>query len=110
MLENGNLKYAEAYLNYRSQKNKEKQLQLQRENMMIDKQRELEGIQLKHSLEIEKMVKETDEKLRYKEGELKLEEEYKVNEHYRDIEKSAIDTTIGAVAKTAETPASQPSA
>lgn len=47
LLEGGNLKYAEAYLNYKSKKNKERQLQLQRENMQIDSERSQKDIQLK---------------------------------------------------------------
>jgi hypothetical protein len=104
LLENGNLKYAEAYLNYRSQKNKERQLQLQRENMEIDKQRELEGIQLKHSLELEKISKETDEKIRYKEAELALMEKYNAADHEREKESIALKATMGAIQKGVTSP------
>jgi len=109
-LENGNLKYAEAFLNYRSKKNKEKQLQLQRENMQIDKQRELEGIQLKNQLETEKIRFETDEKIRFEEAKLALEEKYKGSQHGRDLEKIAMQSTMNAVEKTATAPAEAVSA
>jgi len=96
-LENGNLKYAEAYLNYRSRKNKEKQLQLQRENMEIDKQREQEGIQMKNKLETEKTKLETDEKIRFEKAKLELTEEYKVKDHERKLEEIALQSTMKSV-------------
>lgn len=112
LLENGNLKYAEAFLNYRSRKNKEKQLQLQRENMLLDKQRELEGIQLKNQTEIERLRIETDEKIRYKEAELALTEKYEAIKFEREKEKIALQSTMNAIEKTAvnQTPAAGQSA
>jgi len=101
MLENGNLKYAEAFLNYRSKKNKEKQLQLQRENMLLDKQRELEGIDKKHQAEIEKTRFETDEKIRFEAAKLELEEKYKAMDFEREKEKIALQGTMNAIEKTA---------
>jgi len=101
LLENGNLKYAEAFLNYRSRKNKEKQLQLQRENMLLDKQRELEGIQLKNQTEIERIRIETDEKIRYKAAELELTEKYEALKFEREKEMIALQTTMNAIEKTA---------
>jgi len=105
LLEDGNLKYAEAYLNYRSQKNAEKQLQLQRENMMLDQKSAQEALQLKHSQELEKLTKETDEKIRYKEAELALMEKYNATSHERDKEKIALQSTMNAIEKSATPPA-----
>ena len=103
-LENGNLKYAEAFLNYRSKKNKEKQLQLQRENMEIDKQRELEGIQMKNKLETEKIRLETDEKIRFEKAKLELVEKYKVADFERKKEEIALQSTMRSIEKSAATP------
>lgn len=101
MLENGNLKYAEAFLNYRSKKNKEKQLQLQRENMALDKQRELEGIDKKHKADIEKTRFETDEKIRFEAAKMELEEKYKAIDFEREKEKIALQSTMNAIEKSA---------
>jgi len=101
LLENGNLKYAEAFLNYRSTKNKEQQLQLQRENMMLDKQRELEGIQSKQKGELEKIRFETDEKIRFETALKELEEKYAGLNHTREKEKIALQSTMNAIEKTA---------
>ena len=104
MLENGNLKYAEAFLNYRSKKNKEKQLQLQRENMLLDKQRELEGIDKKHKADIEKTRFETDEKIRFEAAVLELKEKYAQVEFEREKEKIALQSTMNAIEKSASIP------
>lgn len=101
MLENGNLKYAEAFLNYRSKKNKEKQLQLQRENMALDKQRELEGIDKKYKADIEKTRFETDEKIRFEAAKMELEEKYKAIDFEREKEKIALQSTMNAIEKSA---------
>ena len=102
LLENGNLKYAEAFLNYRSKKNKEKQLQLQRENMMLDAKREQEAIALKHQLEMEKKKFDTDEDIRLYEAKAMIDEKYKGGiEHEREKEKIALKETMGAVSQLA---------
>lgn len=101
LLENGNLKYAEAFLNHRSAQNKERQLQLQRENMMLDKQREQEAIQTKHQTELEKIRFETDEKIRFETALKELEENYKVLDHEREKEKIALQSTMNAIEKSA---------
>ena len=101
LLENGNLKYAEAFLNHRSAQNKKRQLELQRENMMLDKQRELEGIQAKHQSELEKITFETDEKIRYETALKELEEQYKQLDHDREKEKIALQSTMNAIEKSA---------
>jgi hypothetical protein len=100
LLENGNLKYAEAFLNYRSKKNKEKQLQLQRENMMLDSKREQEAIALKHQTEMEKKKFDTDEEIRLYEAKLILDEKYKAGvAHEREKEKIALKEAMGAAAQ-----------
>jgi hypothetical protein len=101
LVENGNLKYAEAFLNYKSRKNKEKQLQLQRENMLLDKQRELEGIQMKHKTELEKITFETDEKIRFETALAELQEKYNIADHEREKEKIALQGSIGPIMQSA---------
>jgi hypothetical protein len=112
LLENGNLKYAEAFLNYKSKKNKEKQLQLQRENMQLDKQRELEGIELKAQKERENMTFETDETIRLEKAKAEIAEYYKQFEHKREMEIKALDSTLGVMqnAASAETVSAEQSA
>jgi len=103
LLENGNLKYAEAFLNYKSKKNKDKQLQLQRENMQIDKQREQEAIQLKMQLGKEVTKFETDEQIRFEEAKAAIAEKYKISEHEREKERIALESTLGVMEKAAGT-------
>jgi hypothetical protein len=102
LLESSSLKFAEVYLNYKSKKNKERQLKLQRENMDLDKQREQEAIKLKNELmQAEEKIK-TDEQLRLYEGKLILDEKYKVIQHGRDMEKLGLQSSLNMVEKTQE--------
>jgi hypothetical protein len=108
LLESGSLKYAEAFLNHKSKKNKERQLKLQRENMDLDKKREQEAIQLKHQLLKEEEKIKTDEELRLYEGKLILDEKYKVTAHGRDMEKLGLQSTLNMVEKTQEAQSAVP--
>ena len=102
LLESGSLKYAEAFLNYKSRKNKERQLALQRENMNLDKQRELEAIQLKADLlQSEEKVK-TDEEIRLYEAKAEIDERYNQIEHERKKELLGIQSSLGLVEKVVE--------
>lgn len=102
VLENGNLKYAEAFLNYKSKKNKDKQLQLQRENMQLDSERELKAIELKAQVEKEQVTFETDEKIRFEQAKAEITEQYAVKAHQRELEKLAATTTLGVMGKSME--------
>jgi hypothetical protein len=104
LLDNGNLKYAEAFLNYRSRKNKERQLQLQRENMALDKQRELEAIEIKHRAELERTTFETNEKIRFERAKKEIEEEFEAKAFEREKEKIALQATLSAIGKSAMAP------
>ena len=76
LLESGSLKYAEAFLNYKSKKNKERQQKLQRENMNLDKQREQEAIKLKNELVQSEVKINTDEEIRLYEAKKVIDEKY----------------------------------
>lgn len=111
LLEGGNLKYAEAYLNYKSKKNKERQLQLQRENMELDSKREQETVKIKTESAIqENSLKEktkTDEAIRLYQSKKMIDEEFAQKQHQRDKEKITLQSTLGIVQDAAKT---QPSA
>ena len=106
LLEGGNLKYAEAFLNYKSKKNKERQQQLQRENMELDKQREQEAIKLKNQLlQSEISIKEkikTDEAIRLYAAKKQLDEQFAMAEHQRAIELEGRKAQFGMAQKAGE--------
>jgi len=102
LLESGSLKYAEAYLNHKTKKNKEKQQKLQEANMNLDKQREQEAIKLKDQLMKDEEKIKTDEALRLYEGKLILDEKYKITQHTRDMEKLGTQSSLNIVEKAAE--------
>lgn len=97
LLEGGNLKYAEAYLNHKTKKNKERQLNLQRENMTLDKQREQEAIQLKSQEELKKMQLKTDEDIRLYEQKKVIDEKFAQLQHKRDMELKGLEASLGIV-------------
>jgi len=108
ILEGGNLKYAEAFLNYRSKKNKERQQQLQRENMQLDKQREQEAIKLKsESDRLAEKIK-TDEAIRLYESKKEVDEKYNRLEHERKKELVQLESTLGIVKDVAKSNAEVP--
>jgi len=102
LLESGSLKYAEAFLNYKTKKNKEKQQKLQEANMNLDKQREQEAIQLKNQLlENEEKVK-TDEQIKLYEAKKAIDEKYAQLQHSRDMEKLGLQSSLSIVQDTAK--------
>lgn len=107
LLEGGNLKYAEAYLNYKSKKNKERQLQLQRENMQIDSERSQEDIQLKAEMSAqENSMKEktkTDNQIRLYASKKEIDDKFAQKEHERKKELLALEASLGIVSDTAKT-------
>jgi hypothetical protein len=86
LLEDGNLKYAEYFLAYRSKKNKERQVKLQRENMAIDAENAQQTARVKGEEDRMKIKFETDEKIRYETVVSQLEEQSNVMEHERKKE------------------------
>lgn len=102
LLESGSLKYAEAFLNYKSKKNKERQQKLQRENMNLDKQREQEAIKLKNDLVQSEVKINTDEEIRLYEAKKVIDEKYAKLQHDREKEKLGLQSSLGIVQKVAE--------
>jgi DNA anti-recombination protein RmuC len=99
LLESGSLKYAEAFLNYKSKKNKERQQQLQRENMQLDAQREQEAIKLKNQmLQSEEKIK-TDEAIRLNGAKKQIDEKFAEGEHQRKKELLGIEAELGMVSE-----------
>ena len=101
LLNNGNLKHAEAYLNYRSKKNQEKRERLQAENMRLNAEHERESAVMKHEMEKDMEKFKTDQKIRFEEAKLELEERYKGLDHEREKEKIALESTMDTVGKMA---------
>ena len=100
LLEGGSLKYAEAFLNYKSKKNKERQLNLQRENMQLDRQRELEGIQAKSQAEQSKIQITAQTEIELYRAKKQIDEEFAQKQHERDKEKIQLESTLGIVKDT----------
>jgi hypothetical protein len=97
LLESGNLKYAEAYLNHKTKKNKERQLNLQRENMTLDKQREQEAIQIKGQEALKLVQTKTDEAIRLYAEKKKIDEAFAQAEHKRAMELTGLQSTLGII-------------
>lgn len=95
LLEGGNLKYAEAYLNYKSKKNKERQLNLQRENMRLDAQREQEANKQKGEFALMQSKQKTDDAIRLHEAKAAIDEKYAQLQHKREMELKGLETSLG---------------
>ena len=100
LLEGGSLKYAEAFLNHKTKKNKERQQKLQEANMNLDKQREQEAIQLKNELlKAEEKVK-SDEEIRVYEAKKIIDEKFAKLQHGREMEKLGLQTSLNVIETT----------
>jgi hypothetical protein len=97
LLESGNLKYAEVYLNYKSKKNKDKQLQLQRENMQLDSQREQEAIKIKEQLSQATEKIKTDEAIRLYQAKKAIDEQYAQADREHEKEMIQLKGSMGLV-------------
>lgn len=86
LLEAGNLKLAEVMLNHKSRKNKERQLQLQRENMELDSQNQQKAAMVKG--EQERQTKQFESQLKIQEETVKadLEDRNNQRQHERDMQ------------------------
>jgi glycerol-3-phosphate cytidylyltransferase-like family protein len=102
LLEGGSLKYAEAFLNYKSKKNKERQQNLQKENMQLDKQREQEAIQLKDQLNRSLEQAKVESEIKVYEAKKAIDEQYAIKQHQRDMEIAGLQSSLGIVEKGAE--------
>lgn len=96
LLEAGNAKLAEVMLTYRSKKNKERQLKIQRENMELDKKngQELDAAkqeQVRQTAEFESGLKINEDT-----NKLDLEDRNAANQHQRDMELKALEKSFDA--------------
>ncbi len=105
ILEGGNVKYAEAYLNYKSKKNKERQLELQRENMRLDGQREQEANKQKGEIEIAQAQLKTAEEIKLYEAKKAIDEKYAQMQHKREMELKGLESSLSIVQDQAKTTA-----
>ncbi len=112
LLESGNVKYAEAFLNYKSKKNKERQQSLQRENMELDKQREQEAIKLKNQLlQSETSIKaeiETKKDITVYRAKKEIDEGFAQKEHARMMELERAKAGLGVIAEASKTALATP--
>lgn len=97
LCESGTLKYAEAYLNYRIQKNKQRQMQIQRENMMLDGQREKELSDTKTKNKLLEDQSTIKKELTVYEGKKKIDDEYAEKEHQRKMKELGVQASLGIV-------------
>jgi hypothetical protein len=86
LCESGNLKYAEAYLNHKSKKAKDKQLQLQQQNMQLDQQGQQQAIKMKEELAQATEKIKTDEAIRLYQAKKQIDEQFAQSEHGRQKE------------------------
>ena len=106
LLESGNLKYAEAYLNYKSKKNKERQLTLQRENMRLDAEREQKGNEQKAQIALAEEKNKTDEQIRLYQAKKEIDNGFAEKEQVRKKELLQIESSLGIVADTVKSESS----
>jgi hypothetical protein len=105
MLETGNLKYAEMFLTYRSRMNRERQLQVQRENMQLDQQGQQQAVQAK--MQADQQLKQVENELKkdFETHKATLEDQNNQNEHDRKMEQISLEKsyTMAEKAQDAET-------
>jgi hypothetical protein len=97
LLEGGNLKYAEAYLNYKSKKNRERHQQLQRENMQLDKQREQEAIQVKMQQDDNRIKAKEEADINVYRAKKMIDDELAQKQHEREKELLQMEAALGMV-------------
>jgi hypothetical protein len=96
LLEAGNEKLAEIMLSYRSKKNKDRQLKIQRENMELDTQNEQKTAQVKGEQLRETAKFESDLQIEQDTNKLDLEDRNAENQHERDMELKALELSFSA--------------
>jgi hypothetical protein len=96
MLEQGNLKYAEMFLNFRSKKNKDRQMQLQRENMEINSQNEQQAATVKGEQERETKQFDNELKKDFETHKATLEDGNNQKEHERELQRIALENEYKA--------------
>lgn len=103
LLEDGNEKLAETMLNFRSKKNKERQLQVQRENMELDQQNAQKTAIVKGEQERETKEFESELKIKEDTNKLNLEDRNADNQHIRDMELKAFEKSFEAAEQPKQT-------
>ena len=96
LLEAGNEKLAEVMLNYRSKKNKDRQLQVQRENMELDGKREQESARVKSQLARDEEVHKTDQEIRKETAKADLELRNEKEKHQWKMEEITLEKSLDA--------------
>ncbi|MBU1613605.1 hypothetical protein KKC87_04250, partial [Patescibacteria group bacterium] len=94
MLEAGNEKLAETMLNFRSKKNKERQLQLQRENMQIDSENQNKIATTKSEQERQTAQFKNDIAKDFEKTKFDLEDRNNQNEHLRKLEQIQMEKSF----------------
>lgn len=97
ILENGDLKFAQAMISYKSMKNKERQKKLKRENMTIDSENQLKAIKAKGE-ENKKLEKfKTDEKIRLDNAQTENKKELNEQQHQYKMAETGKKEQVGAI-------------
>jgi hypothetical protein len=104
LLEDGNLKYAEYFLAYRSQKNKDRQVKLQRENMQLDSKNAQQVVIVKENEARKTMQFATDEQIRLETAKSQLEDMINEKEYQRKKELFIIEKGVELETAAKETP------
>ena len=97
MLEDGNLKYAEYFLTYRSQRNKERQDIRMKENQKMDAEFAQQTAQVKAEEERTTKQFDTDEKIRFEQAKAEINESVEMRKHEREKEKIILQAQAKAL-------------
>ncbi|RLD59840.1 MAG: hypothetical protein DRI97_00125 [Bacteroidetes bacterium] len=96
MLEAGNEKLAEIVLNFRSKKNKDRQLKIQRENMDLDAKNAQQTAATKGDQDRQTKKFESDLKIQQDTNKLDLEDRNNNNEHERKMQQISLEKSFDA--------------
>ena len=94
LLENGNLKYAEMLLAYRSRVNKDRQLQIQRENIQLDQQGQQAAVQAKMQSDMQIATHEHELKKAFETHKAMLEDQNNEKEHQRKMRELGAERSL----------------
>ncbi len=96
LLESGNEKLAEITLNFRSKRNKDRQLQIQRENMKLDNKHTQDLARVKGEEERKKEEFKSQMKIDQDTNKLNLEDRNAERQHTRDMELKGLELSFNA--------------
>lgn len=108
LLESGSLKYAEAFLNYKSKKNKERQQRLQAENMQLGEKNAQETAKVKSELLMQEEKFKTDEAIRLYETKKLIDDQFAQKEHKREMERLGLQSGLKITEEAAKTQSAVP--